>query len=426
MSRDLPKLRNLGLGPLVLQVFRRSLDMLESSCTILEEEDHLTRQFAPRFSRVLREEFIPNISLRKYIEHIDADIKREVSMISRGQTIKVEDWVFKCLIGGLGRSLWGGDRGPFGEPEFIDHLRIFLQNIKQLNNPLQFLVPRNLFESRRFVRDRLERFSFEEYADNCIDEKGDASSVHESFLGRTRTLCMSHGAVAEGWTDYQLLLITGLGPNVTAAATWLIHHILADDQRLSIVRREIDEFVAKSGGFIDLVQVSEECPRLQATWYEVLRFHGGFTLGRYIREDTTLAGQYLLKKGSYVLAPLRPYHYDHQIWGSNVDEFIPERFLKADGSIDEIQRRNLRVYGVFGTLCPGRYLAVHMAMMLTIRLLLKFDVIPVDKTYTVPAESKDNLAGLPTPAWDVEVCLTPRTDKQIIVDIRFKEESQPV
>jgi cytochrome P450 len=124
--------------------------------------------------------------------------------------------------------------------------------------------------------------------------------------------------------------------------------------------------------------MSEACPLLLATWFEVLRSHGGFSLGRYVHEDTMLAGKYLLKKGSYVLAPLRPHHSDRQIWGPTVDEFLPGRFLKEDRSLDELQRRKLRVYGVFGTLCPGRYLAVHMAMALTVRLLLAFDMTRVD------------------------------------------------
>jgi hypothetical protein len=290
-------------------------------------------------------------------------------------------------------------------------------NMKQLNAPANFMIDAKLLASRRFVRERLEQFSFEEYAEKCVG--GSTKAIAQSFLGRVRALCLTHGAAAEGWTDYQLLLIAGLGPNVMAASTWMFHHLLAYPLLMAKVRNELDKFVKKSEGSIDVADMSESCPLLLATWYEVLRFHGGFSLGRYVHEDTTL-GKYLLKKGSYALAPLRPHHFDRQSWGSTVDEFLPGRFLKEDGSLDEIQRRNLRVYGVFGTLCPGRYLAVHMAMALTVRLLLSFDMTPLNGSHTPPDESKDTVAGLATAAWDVEVAMRKRDNAYGGVKIRFK------
>ena len=95
-------------------------------------------------------------------------------------------------------------------------------NMKRLNAPFDFMIDKKLLASRRFVRERLEKFSFEEYAEKCVD--GSTDAVEESFLGRVRALCLTHGAAAEGWTDYQLLLIAGLGPNVMAASTWMLHH----------------------------------------------------------------------------------------------------------------------------------------------------------------------------------------------------------
>lgn len=78
LTRDLPKVRHLSLGPLVLQLFRRSLDLGEFSCSLLKEEDELSRKFAPEISRLFREEFIPNRKLRKYVEEIDGYVGHEV------------------------------------------------------------------------------------------------------------------------------------------------------------------------------------------------------------------------------------------------------------------------------------------------------------------------------------------------------------
>ena len=308
------------------------------------------------------------------------------------------------------------------EPTDMCCISTFLMNMKRLNAPFDFMIDNKLLTSRRFVRERLEKFSFEEYVEKCGG--GNTDAVGESFLGRVRALCLTHGAPVEGWTDYQLLLIAGLGPNVTATSTWMFHHLLADPELMVKVRKELDKFVKESEGSVDVTDMSEACPLLLATWYEVLRFHGGFSLGRYVHEDTTLANKYLLKKGSYALAPLRPHHFDRQSWGPAAADFLPGRFLKEDGSLDEFQRRKLRVYGVFGTLCPGRYLAVHMAMALTVRLLLAFDMTPLSGSHTLPHESKDTVAGLATPAFDVEVAMRKRDDIFQGVKIRFKSSRQ--
>ncbi|KAK3942502.1 cytochrome P450 [Diplogelasinospora grovesii] len=417
LTRDLPQTKHLSLAPLVLELFKRSLDLGEFSSYLLREDDEQSKRFAPEISRLFRDEFIPNRNLRKYVEELDAYIQRDVALIHDAKSIHIEDWIFKTLVGALGKSMWGGDDGPFGDAEFVAQLRTFLLNIQRLNNPATFMIEPKLLESRRVVRERLDQFSFEKYAEKA----GSSESVDESFLARVRTLCLDHGAAAEGWTDYQLLLIAGLGPNVMAASTWMIHHLLADPNLLAAAREQLDNFVRKSEGSIDLADMSEKCPLLIATWNEVLRFHGGFTLGRYVHEDTTLAGTYLLKKGSYALAPLKPHHFDKQLWGDDVEDFRPHGFLKEGGGLDEIQKRKLRVYGLFGALCPGRFLAVHMTMAVTVRLLLAFDIAPLkDGTnHAPPEECKETIAGLATPAWDAEIGLRRR---EIIedVEIRFR------
>lgn len=274
------------------------------------------------------------------------------------------------------------------------------------------MIGEDLLESRRFVRERLDSFSFDDYAEKCAG-KDSGRRVDESFLGRVRALCLQHGASADGWTDHQLLLIFGLVPNVMAASTWMVHHLLADAVLMAKVRSELDAFINTSNGAINLAHGPEACPHLYALWYEVLRFHGGFTVGRYVHEDTALAGQYLLKKGSFLLAPLRPHHFDPQIWGPDFEVFRSERFLTADGKLDYSPTKNLRVYGVFGSLCPGRFLAVRFAIVGIMRLLHSFDITPLKEPHVPPDECKDTLVGLVTPAWDVEVSLDKREDNDL-------------
>lgn len=84
LTRDLPKVKHLSLAPLVLELFRRSLDLGQFSAWLLREEDVKTRRFSPEISRLFREEFIPNRNLRKYVEELDEYIQCEVYIFPRG------------------------------------------------------------------------------------------------------------------------------------------------------------------------------------------------------------------------------------------------------------------------------------------------------------------------------------------------------
>ncbi|KAH7305558.1 cytochrome P450 [Stachybotrys elegans] len=398
MFKHLPKVHHLGLAPLVLEMFRRSLGLGKNSCDLLSEKDDHAKFFCKEVSRLFREELGPAQQVRKHALKIDEYICSHIAKGNDITAMDLEDWVFKCLVGSLGKALWGGEKGPFADDNFIKQLRIFLLNIQNLNNPVTLMIDKKVLHARQYVRQGFESFSFEEF--RAAQGSGDQE---DNLLDNVRQLCLQHGASTEGWTDYQMLLITGLAPNIMAASTWLMHHLLADPALQTSVREQLYRFVEASPDSIDLSQVSDACPLLAATWHEVLRFHGSFTLGRYVHQDTTLAGKYLLKKGTYALTPIRPHHRDARTWGPNPDEFHPERFLGSDGKINEARRRHLRVYGTFGLLCPGRFLAVHMAMALAVRMLLAFEYYALDGPHVIPQEAKDSVAGLATPAWDVKV-----------------------
>jgi hypothetical protein len=54
--------------------------------------------------------------------------------VEGGQKIYLEEWIFKTLVSALGESLWGGDNGPFSDPEFVAHLRYSLQSPQSFVN----------------------------------------------------------------------------------------------------------------------------------------------------------------------------------------------------------------------------------------------------------------------------------------------------
>ncbi|KAK6857386.1 hypothetical protein PG995_007573 [Apiospora arundinis] len=412
LARHLPKLKNVALNPLALDMFQRSLGFGKFSSTLLQEADEASREVGSQASRMFREEFIPGHRQRHYAGRIDGYIQAELGKLS-GPEINVEDWIFKSLVGAIGKVIWGGSDGPFDDADFLSHLRHFLLNVRALNNPATWFIDRSLLESRRIVRERLaQSLAFDQVQpeNGREPQENGGEKDGEGLLDRLRTLCRNHGAPPRGWIDYQLLLIAGLGPNIMSAATWLVYHSLNDQHLLKSVHHEIDHLVENSQeSAIDLSEISETCPLLYATWLETLRFHGTFTLGRWVHDDTTLAGTYHLPKGSYALAPLTPHHFDQAVWGDDAEEFRPERFFKKDGTLDQDVKKKLRVFGLFGTVCPGRFLATNMAMTLAIRLFSTLNIAPRSgEEFVLPKERKDTVVGMASPDREIFMGVTKR------------------
>ncbi|KAK8102383.1 cytochrome P450 [Apiospora sp. TS-2023a] len=417
LTRHLPKLRNVALNPLALDMFQRSLGFGKFSSALLQETDEASREVGRQASRMFRQEFIPDHRQKHYTERIDGYIQADLEKLS-SQGLNVADWIFKTLVGSIGKVIWGGSDGPFDDADFLAHLRHFLLNVRALNNPATWFIDGNLLKSRRIVRERLAQslaFNQARTEDEREPRENSEKKGDEGLLYRLCTLCRNHGAPPGGWIDYQLLLIAGLGPNIMSAATWLAYHILNDQHLLELIRHEIDQLIENSQeSVIDLSEIFETCPLLYATWVEVLRFHSTFTLGRWVQENTTLAGTYHLPKGSYALAPLMPHHFDRAVWGDDADEFRPDRFLKREnGKFDHNAKKKVRVFGLFGTVCPGRFLATNMAMTLAIRLFSTLDMIPrAGEGFVLPKERKDTVVGMSSPDREIVMSITRRTSKK--------------
>jgi cytochrome P450 len=136
-------------------------------------------------------------------------------------------------------------------------------------------------------------------------------------------------------------------------------------------------------------------PLLRSTFYEVLRYCGGTVSNRVVVENTVIGGR-LFKKGTPVMQPARPQHMDPAIWDEDYDQFVADRFIRAEdkngkfgshgeksqGEVDkkEFERRRLakermtRPFGGGVSLCPGRFFANYEIYALVACLIWKYDM----------------------------------------------------
>ena len=209
--------------------------------------------------------------------------------------------------------------------------------------------------------------------------------------------------------------------NTIPTAFWVIYRIFSDQDTLEECRREVSQAVRSSDvgkapeSVLDLSLVLASCPTLLSTYHEVFRYHGMANSVRVVSEDCALqAGDsgraYRLRKGGLVMMSARAQHSNPDVWGSDVDEFRYDRFLKQQGR----PRPNPVAFRGFGggtTLCPGRHFATGEILLLAAMLLLRFDVHPGEEEWVDPSTAKSSQAeAVEQPDDDVEVVFSPRPE----------------
>ncbi|OQE93172.1 hypothetical protein PENNAL_c0006G11348 [Penicillium nalgiovense] len=299
--------------------------------------------------------------------------------------IGLGSWIFDFLSRSMGAMFWGED-GPFEDDKFRNHLRLFIQNLETLRNPIPWLIPFELRSARKVGVTLFERLDF---------------------------LYKSLEIPREGFTDCHLVAIVGLMSNVINIITWAFCEIVADSELLVSLLAEIEATVDASSPnpAIDVDQIRRSCPLLLATWYELLRTYGDSPVARGVHEDSVFDNKYQLRKGSIIMTPIHLHNFSIDIWGEDAAIFRPSRFLQ-NGEVRQDLVKHLNVFGLPGMhQCPGRYLGMNLTLGMLAKALLAFKFTPTPGEPlgrgTLPAR-KDTMLGLSALSRDPSVIVRRR------------------
>lgn len=220
------------------------------------------------------------------------------------------------------------------------------------------------------------------------------------------------------WNQGRLEVGTLLGilANTIPSAFYMLIHVYSDQALLQDIRDELEAncvtgSTPETKRFLSVVTMREKCHLLYSTFQELLRVHAQGAGARYVREDTILDDQYLLKRGMVVQMPMAVMHSDPLVWGADVADFQPRRFLKQ---IDTSKgfKQNLTAYRPFGggaSLCPGRHFVTLEVLALTALMVLRFDIAPSNGQWSIPAQRQESLAtNVFPPEKDIKVKITRR------------------
>jgi len=218
--------------------------------------------------------------------------------------------------------------------------------------------------------------------------------------------------------------------NAMPATFWVISYIFTHPDVLRDIRAELENtdgvVSVRSNGerIISISGLRAKTPLLNSVLREVLRVYAALSSVRLVLEDTIIANQYLLKKGSIVQIPAVTVHSDASIWGSDVAEFNPRRFEKsingtlvengsagADKKEKQVHPSAFRAFGGGSSLCPGRHFAQMEILGFTTMLVLGYELGPVEG---------DKLM-LPKPLESRFPLTLYKPEKDLMVNIRLRE-----
>ncbi|KAI0023466.1 cytochrome P450 [Xylariomycetidae sp. FL0641] len=196
--------------------------------------------------------------------------------------------------------------------------------------------------------------------------------------------------------------------NTTPAAFWTLLLIHSHPGLLADIRKEVDACTVtstKDGATVkslDITTLKENCPLLLSTYQEVLRYCSMGTSVREVMEDTDLDG-WLLKKGAMLQMPSRVVHQDGSLWGSDVAEFNPRRFLPEEKA-NRPRDYCFRAFGGGKTLCPGRHFATNEILAMVAVFIARLDMKPTAGEWRLPTTANTNVAAVVMePDDDIEV-----------------------
>ncbi|ODM91126.1 Methyl farnesoate epoxidase [Orchesella cincta] len=180
-------------------------------------------------------------------------------------------------------------------------------------------------------------------------------------------------------------VFAGGSETTSATLSFATLYLLLNKEAQRNAQKELDRVVGSSRQ----VSLSDrpELPYNKAIVLETLRLSSVAPLGMPHRmiADTMFHG-YLLPKDVTIFANFHAIHHDPNIWGKDVNEFRPERFLSEDKT-EVIHHEALTPFSVGRRVCIGEGLAKDMLFTFIASILQNFNIEPDPECPVLKAET---------------------------------------
>ena len=164
------------------------------------------------------------------------------------------------------------------------------------------------------------------------------------------------------------LRLNSVNSNTYKLCFWILSHLLYKPTLMANLQEETEG--AFVNGEINMSWLLDSCPRLNAFFDEVMRITNSSSSVRTVVSDTVV-GDSVIRTGMKVLIPYRQLHFNADVFGKDVLELDPERFLKRKALA---RSPSYRPFGGGSTYCPGRFIARQEVVVFIAIVLNRFRV----------------------------------------------------
>lgn len=355
----------------------------------------LTMESIGTFSKYL----LKGESLRKLnIAAIQFIEKRLHGQFDDGEWIKVPNlylWLRDTMSLAGSEALWGSNNPLAGSPELMNDFWAFENNILVMAlDMFPRLTARRAYAGRANVQAALGKFY----------EGGHDGNEDVSDLIRERAkLFRQYGLSSESIGKMEAVVLAVALGNTIPTLFWMLTFIVSTPGLAERVREELQPLVRRvdDEAILD-VRWDSRCPLLLSCYREVLRLTSTTAITGRFAEDTEVTCSdgrtYTIKAGIDTQISGTASHTIPQVWGANVGEFDPERFLPfiEDPAAEHVKDKKAAFHPFGGGrhMCPGRHFAFTEILTYVALLVIGYDVVPAHGTEweKPPERTKGSLA----------------------------------
>ncbi|XP_077563753.1 cytochrome P450 2H2-like isoform X1 [Haemaphysalis longicornis] len=327
-------------------------------------EDHILEEAACLLEKVAETKEAP-FDLEKYLA---PSVSNNITALVFGRRFPFEDQKRKFLDDRsrrLAKLFQSGSRFTF--------LPCWVFKITNLlPNATSHLVKEILDELAGFISEEIEQH------EETLDERSNRDFI-DGYLKKMKEHENDPDAKFKklNLTGNVLAFMGGGTHTIKSTVHW---HMLNCADKPDTVQRKIQEEIDKVVGKERSPRWDDQgqMPFTMATIMEMYRWRAIALLAipREAAADSVYK-DYVIPKGSVVIPNIGAVHMDPAHW-ENPEEFMPERFLKEDGTGLKPKPEQLIPFSVGKRMCPGETLATVEIFLYLTTILQKFTVLPPD------------------------------------------------
>ncbi|KAF6764285.1 cytochrome P450 monooxygenase [Ephemerocybe angulata] len=173
------------------------------------------------------------------------------------------------------------------------------------------------------------------------------------------------------------------GSDTTSNSTCaILYHLARNRYAQERLHHELDEHLGAEDETVATGPQVKCLPYLDACINEALRLHSTSALGlpRVVPEGgLTVRGQFF-PEGTVLSVPSYSIHRDPSVWGEDVEDFRPERWLEGDSSA---MHRCFNPFSVGPRACLGRNLAMMELQVIVASIMRRYDIVLEDPDFNL-------------------------------------------